>query len=150
MAIIFLPSGGRSMVPLSVQRINYFWVLISETDDCCFWALLPKVLWTLAHPRRENHRLFIQISTFQEQKSFWGFTDSLTSLGAHVHSCCLVLGLCSRAVFQLQERHSGPLLPKHFIVPGPINWAGSDLPFTALPDIDPLLRNPRNALILWM
>lgn len=114
MAIIFLPSGGRSMVPLSLQHISYFWVLISETDDCpgsCFWALLPKVLWTLAHPRRENHRLFIQINSFQEQKSFWGFTNSFTSLGARVHSCCLVLGLCSRAVFQLQERHSGPCCP---------------------------------------
>lgn len=65
------------------------------------------------------------------------------------HSCCLVLGLCSTAVFQLQERQR-PLLPKHFVVPCLINWARSDLPFTALPEIDCWLRNPKNVLILWI
>lgn len=114
MAVIFLLPGDRSMVPLSLRLISHFWVLIGETGDCpgnCFWALLPKVLWALTHPRRENHRLFVQIISFQEQKSLWGFINSPTSPGAHVLSCCLVLGLCSRAVFQLQERHSGPCCP---------------------------------------
>lgn len=61
------------MVLLSLQHINYFSVLISETEDppgSCFWALLPKVLWPLAHPRRENRRLFVLISSFQEQSLF--------------------------------------------------------------------------------
>lgn len=69
MAAIFLLSGGKSMVPLSLQLISYF------------WALLTKVLWALAHPGRENHRLFVHISSFQEQKSLWGFINSLATPG---------------------------------------------------------------------
>lgn len=130
-----------------------FWVLISETDDCpgsCFWALLPKVLWALTHPRGENPRHFVQISSFQEQKSLWGFINSLTSPSDPSSFLLPRVRTLLWGCFPAPREMPRPLLPKHFVVPCLINRARSDLPFTALPEIDPLLRNLRNVLILWI
>lgn len=150
---LFFSQWVEALVPLSLQLISYFWVLISETDDCpgsCFWALLTKVLWALAHPRRENHKLFVQISSFEEQKSLWGFMNSLTSPGDPSSFLLPRVRTLLWGSFPAQSEMVRLLLPKHLVVPCLINWARSDLPFTALPEIDPLLRNLRNALILWI
>lgn len=152
MAVIFFSQVVEEWFP-QLPTHQLFWVLISETDDCpgsCFWALLPKVLWALTHPRRENHRLFVQISSFQEQKSLWRFINFLTSPGDSSSFLLPRVRTLLYGCFPAPRETPRSLLPKHFVVPCLINWARSDLPFTALPEIDPWLRNPKNVLILWI